>query len=70
MYFDRYDIVTAYYLFFCDFHEGQFSKKYSRLSKITRYFKPSPNLTLETSNDNVKAIYDRLLLSELGCLPK
>ena len=32
MYWDRFDIVEAYYLYFCHHHEGQGSLKYQRLS--------------------------------------
>lgn len=61
MYWDRYDIVEAYYCFFCDYHEGQYSNKYTRLSKITTYFKPRPNLCYETLEENSKCIYDNLV---------
>ena len=58
--FDRFDIVEAYYLFFCHFHEGQWSDKYSRLSKMSRYFKPRCNLSVETLTENGREIYDNL----------
>lgn len=60
MHFDRFDIVEAYYLFFSHYHEGQFSKKYMRLSKIVNYFKPRFNLSYETLTENGKAIYSTL----------
>lgn len=34
--FDRFDVVSAHYLFWSDHHEGQFSRGYERLSKISR----------------------------------
>jgi hypothetical protein len=60
MYFDRFDIVEAYYLAFCDCHSGQWSEEYSRLSKILSYFKPSPMLSAETLSDNGREIYEAL----------
>lgn len=37
---NRFNIVDTYYWWLADHHEGQGSRKYKRLSKITRYFKP------------------------------
>ena len=42
--FDRFDICEAYYLFFSQWHNGQTSIEYQRLSKMLGYFKPSPLL--------------------------
>lgn len=64
MEFNRFDIVEAHYLFLTQYHEGQWSKKYSRLSKITKYFKPANsgiNLT-----DNGLEIYNNLVKMELS----
>ena len=64
MEFNRFDIVEAHYLFLTQYHEGQWSKKYSRLSKITKYFKPAYsgiNLT-----DNGLEIYNNLVKMELS----
>jgi hypothetical protein len=58
--FDRFDIAEAYYVFFMDHHEGQGSDKYRRLSKMSKYFKPRPNLKYETLEENAKMIYDLL----------
>jgi hypothetical protein len=60
MYFDRFDIVEAYYLFFSHYHRGQFSNEYIRLSKIIKYFKPRFNLSYETLTENGKIIYTTL----------
>jgi hypothetical protein len=57
MYFDRFDIVEAWYLALADCHGGQWSREYARLSRMTRYFKPSPFLSVETLNDNAREIY-------------
>jgi hypothetical protein len=61
MFFDRFDIAEAYWCFFCDYHEGQWSKKYQRLSKMSRYFKPRYDLSYETLEENGRAIYDALV---------
>jgi hypothetical protein len=59
--FDRFDIVEAHYVFCCDYHEGQGSKLYSRLSRILTYFRPAPGLRLETLSENSREIYDSLV---------
>lgn len=62
MYFDRFDIVEAYYCFFVDYHEGMYSQKYRRLSRVLGYYKPSPLFKgYESLSDNAKAIYDNLV---------
>jgi hypothetical protein len=66
MYFDRFDICEAYYLYFSDYHTGQWSREYERLSKMSRYFKPSPNLSLETLSENAREIYDALVEKKQG----
>lgn len=60
MYFDRFDIVEAYYLAFCDCHRGQWSTEYARMSKMSRYFKPSPLLSVDTLTENGRMIYDNV----------
>ena len=39
----RFHIAKAYYTFFANYHEGQFSDKYKRLSKMISYYKPGRN---------------------------
>lgn len=59
--FNRFDIVEAHYAFNMDYHEGQYSKSYKRLSKISKYFKPSPLFYgFESLSDNGKEIYQIL----------
>jgi hypothetical protein len=60
MYFDRFDICEAWYLWLAHNHTGQWSKEYERLCRMERYFRPSPFLTLERLSDNARAIYDAL----------
>lgn len=64
MYFDRFDIVTAHYLFCCHYHGGQASRLYARLCRIGKYFTPSPLLSLESLNENEREIYDNLVARE------
>ena len=40
MYYDRFDIVEAHLVFYSDYHGGQTSREYQRLSKIKTYYKP------------------------------
>ncbi len=58
MYFDRYDIVSAYYLALSDCHTGQWSEEYRRLCKISSYFKAGHSLGLDSLTENGKTIYD------------
>ena len=58
MYFDRFDILEAWYLWLNHNHAGQFSEDYSRLSKMLEYFKPGPMLDYDSLTGNGKAIYD------------
>lgn len=62
MYFDRFDICEAYYLFAAHWHGGQSSKEYrifGRLDKIK--FKARDSLSVETLSDNGLAIYTNLV---------
>jgi|TARA_B100000965_G_C19414871_1_gene679411 hypothetical protein len=67
MHFDRFDIIQAYYLFFVDYHEGQTSKKYTRLCKIGKYYKPSSTFSgVDSLSENALAIYENLVAREEG----
>lgn len=68
MFFDRFDVCEAFYLFFAHYHEGQASDKYRRLSKMTRYFKPRPSLSVETLTENGREIYEALAQKEEATL--
>ena len=63
MYFDRFDIVEAHYLFCADYHSGQASDLYAKLCRISRWFRPRPSLSYETLSENGQAIYDNLAAS-------
>lgn len=61
MYFDRIDICEAWYLFLCDYHEGQGSERYARLSRLCRFFTPRAFLaSADDLTENGRAIYDSL----------
>lgn len=57
MYFNRFDIVEAWYLALSECHSGQWSREYARLSRMGRYFRPSPMLSVESLSDNAYEIY-------------
>ncbi len=57
--FDRFDIVEAHFWFCADFHGGQGSRLYARLSKISRYFKPGASQN-GPSTENARDIYEAL----------
>jgi len=58
MYFHRFDIAEAYYLALSHCHGGQWSREYARLCKLSRKFKPSPMLDVETLSENGREIYE------------
>jgi hypothetical protein len=60
MYFDRFDVMQAWYLYLSESHEGQWSDKYRRLCKLSRTFVPGPAFSYRTLTDNGRAIYRRL----------
>jgi len=64
VYFNRFDITEAYYLFLGDYHEGQFSEKYERLCRMTKYFKPAPGLNYGNLSCNAQQIYNNLVAKE------
>jgi hypothetical protein len=61
MYFNRADICEAWYLFLVNYHWGQGSDMYARLSRMLRYFKPGPMLRYESLSENGQVIYDNLV---------
>jgi hypothetical protein len=57
MYFDRFDVCEAYYLFACDWHNGQGSPEYRILGRLHGLgFKPSPILSKRSLSENGRAI--------------
>jgi hypothetical protein len=62
MYFDRFDILEAYYLYGSEYHSGQFSKEYAYMGRCLNCgFRPSPMLSYQSLTDNGKEIYDNLV---------
>jgi hypothetical protein len=61
MYFDKFDIVEAHYWFCADYHSGQRSILYERLSRIGEYYSPSPlHRGFDCLSENAKEIYKQL----------
>lgn len=61
MYWNRFDIVAAYALFFESFHEGMYSKKYRRLSKIRTYYDSNSYYEDVVYSPNAREIYENLV---------
>ena len=64
MFFDRYDIMCAYYLFYSENHWGQGSEGYRRLCRLQTgpcKFRPSPIFGYESLSENAKEIYENLI---------
>lgn len=62
MYWDRFDICEAYYLFACEWHKGKWSAEYvifGRLDNIN--FCPSPILTKRSLSENGRSILAALI---------
>lgn len=60
MYFDKFDICEAYYLFGCLWHSGGDTpdRILDRLERMR--FRPSPTLSLETLTENGAEIFNHL----------
>lgn len=61
MYFNRFDITAAYYFYFRDYHSGQKSTEYQRLTKIQSYLRPNPFWDIGDLSENARAIYENLV---------
>lgn len=60
--FNRFDILSAYYVYGSDYHTGQFSKEYAYMGRVLNCgFRPADSLRYETLSDNGKEIYDNLV---------
>ena len=66
MYYDRFDIVEAWYLALTHCHGGQWSEEYARLCKMLGYFKPGAMLSVDSLNDNAREIYEAACAKMLG----
>jgi hypothetical protein len=62
MYFDRFDICEAYYVYAMNYHKGMYSKAYKIFGRLNDIdFKPSLSLTEDTLTENGKEIYQNLI---------
>ena len=62
MYFDRFDVCEAWYLFASEYHGGAATPLYGVLSRLALIdFNPSPILSLDSLTENARAIYDELV---------
>lgn len=61
---DRYSIVEGYYWWLIEHHNGQSSREYARLSRITGYYSPSP--IAHGPRDEAMYVYQRLCV-KAGC---
>jgi hypothetical protein len=65
-YYNKFDIVEAYYLAYTHCHNGQWSNEYARLCRIQKYFKPSYGLSFNSLSENAREIYINLTNKLLG----
>lgn len=68
MYFDRFDIVAAWYLALSHCHGGQWSAEYRRLCRMMNYYKPSAWVSVESLTENGRVIYENAC-EKLGVEP-
>ena len=62
MYFDRFDIVEAYWLYLCEHYSGMFHPNYVRRCRIETGLKFKPScFSYEDLNENSQIIYDSLV---------
>ena len=62
MYFDRFDICEAHFVYAMLWHDGQFSETYAKFAQLERIgFRPSPSLSgPEDLGENAREIYENL----------
>ncbi len=68
MYFDRFDICEAYYLFACLYHSGQNSFTYSKFAQLERLrFRIAPGRQdPKDLSENGREIFRRLVVNHCG----
>ena len=66
MYFNRFDICEAYYLYMMLHHNGQWSKEYAMSGTFHKLrFRPAPSLSdRDDLEENGQVIYDALVSGE------
>lgn len=61
MYFDRFDILSAWYLWLTWHHEGLHSRAYKRLCLLRKRYRPPQGMDgLDKLNKNARAIYENI----------
>ena len=70
---NRFDVCEAWYLFACDWHEGQGSATYAIFGRLDRLgFRPSPILSTRSLSPNGRLILAGLIRAaraSRGCRP-
>lgn len=62
LYFDRFDVCEAYYMFATEWHGGQNTKEYAIFGRLHKLqFRPRPLIDVETLNENAQLIYNGLV---------
>ena len=63
MYFDKFDICEAHYIFAVLYHGGQSCPIYAKFAQLDRIgFRPSPLLSDENDlNENARSIFEDLV---------
>jgi len=68
--FNRFDILSAYYLYGSLNHRGQFSKEYAYMGRALKAgFKPGLMFSYDSLTDNGKRIYQNLLDRDFANYP-
>lgn len=68
MYFDRFDICEAHFMFAMLWHDGQWGEIYAKFGQLERLrFQPSPLLSEPRDlNENAREIYRQLVVNHCG----
>lgn len=62
MFFNKFDIMEAYYMYGYHYHSGQDSKEYAYMSRaLEAGFSPGHALSYDRLTENGQAIYDSLI---------
>ena len=68
MFFDRFDICEAHYLFACLYHEGMWSKTYAKFAQLERIgFRCAPGIeNPKDLSENGRWIFRDLVVARCG----
>ena len=56
MYFDKFDIIEAYHLYYTHHYSGMFDPHYIRRCEMESYFQPSVDHSYESLTENGQMI--------------